>query len=168
MNLFHPKIKWLIISGLIVITIVSIYFALQQDQSSKKSYNSNTATSSESSQTQTLQVGDYLLPVEVAQTQAEIVRGLSYRQSLPESQGMYFFLPNRQVASFWMYEMRFPIDIIWIDNGVIVGIENEAPIPSGEDIPTFASPTEVTNVLEVNAGFAKRQGFEVGDKVTLL
>lgn len=81
---------------------------------------------------------------------------------------MYFELGERRQVTFWMKEMHFPLDIIWIDNGKIVGIEKNAPIPTSVNIPTFPSPTQVTNVLEVNAGFSDKNNLKTGDKVALI
>ena len=105
--------------------------------------------------------------VEIAKTEAELTQGLSNRKSIDQNSGMYFELGQRAVTSFWMKEMLFPLDIIWIDNGTIVGIEKNAPIPTSATIPTFHSPTEVTNVLEVNAGFSTQNKINPGDTIVL-
>lgn len=105
--------------------------------------------------------------VEIAKTEAELTQGLSNRAGIDQNSGMYFELGQRAVTSFWMKEMLFPLDIIWIDNGTIIGIEKNAPIPTSATIPTFHSPTAVTNVLEVNGGFSDKNGIKTGDKVEI-
>jgi len=64
-----------------------------------------------------------------------------------------------------MKEMKFSIDIIWIDNGKVVGFVENAPLPTDNEIPTFSSPSPVTHVLEVNAGFVNTHSLKVVDKV---
>jgi len=59
--------------------------------------------------------------------------------------------------------MQFPIDIIWITEGKIVGLEkNVSPQFSG----TLCSPQPVNFVLEVPGGFSDRHGIKVGDAVS--
>ena len=82
------------------------------------------------------------------------VRGLSGRESLKPDQGMLFVFERPDISGFWMKDMLFPLDIIWIDeNKKIVGInENVSP----ETFPNlFFSPKPVLYVLELNAGIAK-------------
>jgi uncharacterized membrane protein (UPF0127 family) len=115
-----------------------------------------------------LKIGNKSLEVEIADEPGEIEQGLSGRNSLGENTGMYFILPRRQISSFWMNEMNFPLDIIWIDQGRVVGIEKNAPTPQGDTIPSFTSSQEVTHVLEVNAGWSDKVNLQVGDSVSLL
>ncbi len=108
------------------------------------------------------------LTVELAQTPHELTLGLSNRDVLETGLGMYFVLPVRDYNSFWMKDMRFPLDIIWIDQGTIVGINKNCPIPQDENnVPTFRSPQKVTNVLEVNAGFSDQNNINSGDTINL-
>lgn len=108
------------------------------------------------------------LTVEVASYGQELSLGLSNRSTLEIGFGMYFELPVRDFSTFWMKDMRFPIDIIWIDRGVIVGIDKNCPVTKDpNNIPTFRSPKEVTNVLEVNAGFSEKNTVEIGNKIEI-
>ena len=108
------------------------------------------------------------LTVELAQSPKELELGLSRRAMMETGFGMYFVLPMRNISTFWMKDMRFPIDIIWIDEGKIVGIAKNSSIPKDQNnIPTFRSPQEVTNVLEVEAGFADKNNIKVGDTLIL-
>ena len=113
-----------------------------------------------------LTVGNTNIQVELADSAAEIEQGLSDREKLGENEGMYFVLLKKQIVEFWMKEMHFPLDIIWIDDGKIVGFVENAPVPSGGNTPTFTSPQPITNVLEVNAGFVKQRSIKKGDEVT--
>ncbi len=103
------------------------------------------------------------LKLEYAVTPAEQELGLSYRESLDEDAGMLFVYQEDVVPQFWMKEMRFPIDIVWLDeNFKIIGIEkNIAP----ETYPRTFSPAEpIRYVLELNAGKSAKLGWEIGDK----
>lgn len=116
-------------------------------------------------QLKNLKIGSKTIQVEVADSKNEIIQGLSGRKSLPQGQGMYFELERRQIAHFWMKDMNFPLDIIWIDEEKVAGFVENAPVPIGSDIPTFNSKVEVTKVLEVNAGFVKENNIKVGDRI---
>lgn len=103
--------------------------------------------------------------VEVADTIPTQAQGLSGRPGLPAGHGMLFVFASPQVQSFWMHDMQFSIDIIWIRGGRVVGIVERAPLPKGFDTPTFTSPEPVDMVLELAAGAAAEAGIRRGDKV---
>ncbi len=102
---------------------------------------------------------------EVADTVAEQVRGLSGRESLRENEGMLFVYQVPHQASFWMKNMGFAIDIIWLDaEKRIVGI---VPDVSPDTFPKmFSSPAPVQYVLEVPAGWADRHGLTLGSSIS--
>ncbi|HEY4694351.1 MAG TPA: DUF192 domain-containing protein [Candidatus Nanoarchaeia archaeon] len=111
-----------------------------------------------------VKIGSQSILVEIVESQEEVEKGLSNRDFLASNAGMLFNFPERAVKSFWMKDMKFPLDIIWIDEGKIVGIEENAPTPS-ETIPAFTSPQPVNKVLEVTAGFVEKNKVKIGDKV---
>lgn len=112
-----------------------------------------------------VQIGNKVFEVEIADTSIAQMRGLSGREPLDENQGMLFVFDKPSKQSFWMMGMKFPLDIIWISGDTIVGIEKNAPIPSGISIPIFYSPENVDKVLEINAGLADSKNIKVGDKL---
>jgi len=93
-------------------------------------------------------------------------RGLSNKTYLPEEKGMLFVFEKPDQYSFWMKEMNFSIDMVWIDEeGEVVFVkENAAP----ESYPMlFTPPKPALYVLEVNAGYARELGLTVGTKVDI-
>jgi uncharacterized membrane protein (UPF0127 family) len=102
------------------------------------------------------------LVVELVTTPEKQYLGLSHRPGLPEGRGMLFIFPTANVQTFCMRDMRFAIDIIWIDGGKVAGIH---PNLSPQDQGSFPSPVPVPLVLEVAAGFVHRHGIAVGDPV---
>jgi len=115
-------------------------------------------------------VGGISLDVEVADTNALRGRGLSYRDGLAPGTGMIFVYNEPQPLTFWMYEMRFCLDIIWISDGEIRGAaENACPEPDvpPDQLTIYASPEPVQYVLEVPAGWMKEHGFGVGTPVQI-
>lgn len=111
--------------------------------------------------------------VSLAKTPAQITKGLGGTTNLPHDHGMLFIFPNLdQMHVFWMKDMLIPIDIIWINDGAIVQIDEniQAPLNGTPDneLTKYPSFTPVDYVLEVNAGFSQEKGLKVGDTVDLL
>ncbi len=108
------------------------------------------------------------LDVEVATTSAEIVRGLSGRDSL-DLDGMLFVFPIPGKQNFWMKDMRFPLDLLWINNGKVIDILRNVPPPEpgtpDSQLKTYSSPGTVSHVLELPAGAASRLGVEVSSEI---
>lgn len=111
-----------------------------------------------------LKVGSTSINIEIASTPDERAHGLSGRESLDENTGMLFIFEEVGDHGFWMNEMKFGIDIIWIDEyGSVIGIE-KGVLP--ETYPAvFYPPLPVKYVLEVNAGQTEVWGVKIGDKV---
>jgi hypothetical protein len=77
---------------------------------------------------------------------------------------MLFLFEKPGTYRFWMKGMRFPIDIVWIRDDEVVGIEHNVPLPAA--IPqTYTPPVPVAVVLELPAGDAARRGIEIGSRV---
>ena len=116
-------------------------------------------------QTGTLVIsGRVTLTVELARTLAEHVRGLSGRPGLKLAHGMLFVYDRPQPVSIWMKDMRFPLDILWIQAGRIVKIEKRAP-PMAPVGPARIYTATADLVLEVASGFTDQHRIRVGDLV---
>ncbi len=105
----------------------------------------------------------------LSSTPEQIQLGLSYRSSIG-ADGMLFVFPQRHSPVFWMYEMRFPLDFIWIDGSSIVALHENvlSPQPGAqvEDITRVSPGLSVTSVLEVPAGFIRQEGIKIGNQVS--
>lgn len=114
----------------------------------------------------TVTIGTARILVDVATTTAAVRRGLSGRLRLEENRGMLFIFPVADIYRFWMPDMHFPIDIIWIHDGEVADISRNVSNDFDPANPRFYSPrTKSERVLEVNAGFAEKHGIEIGDPV---
>ena len=100
----------------------------------------------------------------VARTDTDRGLGLSGRDSLAADEGMLFIFPIDGPYGFWMKDMKFPIDIVWIDHGHIVkGVSQKV---SPETYPNlFFPPAPIRYVLELNSGSAERFGIASGTKL---
>ena len=97
------------------------------------------------------------IPVEVADTLKKRRLGLGKRTSLKKGWGMLFVFEKRKPHRFWMKDMQFPLDIIWLDNHRIVHIiHNAKPVNSRDEPEIMTSPVPVNFVLEIAAGRAAK------------
>ena len=114
-------------------------------------------------------IDDKEILVDVAKTAEEKARGLSGRLKLNENEGMLFIFDQKSQPPFWMFDMNFPLDIIWISDDVIVDIDKNVPIPKPNtpdyQLPLYTPEKPINYVLEVNAGFCEKNSIEVGDSV---
>ena len=106
------------------------------------------------------------IAIEIADEPEEIIKGLGGRDELDANSGMLFIFPNPITPSFWMKDMQFPIDVVWIDENLeIIAITPSLPVESFPD--SVSPPGPVKYVLEVNAGYSAYSGWLAGDKVEL-
>jgi len=107
--------------------------------------------------------GVQVFSVEVMRTDEERARGLMFRKSLPDGQGMLFDFNPEQNVSMWMKNTLIPLDMIFIrSDGQILRIAENTQVESERIIP---SGGPVRGVLEVIAGTAKKLGIRAGDRV---
>lgn len=114
----------------------------------------------------TLIVGQQRVRVRVPQTEAASEQGLSGVTSLTDEEGMYWEFQELGRPNFWMKDMLIPLDFLWIRDGVVQQITPNVPAPKNGNLPIYQPTADVTNVLEVPAGFAERHGIKVGTGVT--
>ena len=105
--------------------------------------------------------------MEVADTPESRQQGLSGRDPIG-SDGMVFVFDSAAQHGFWMKDMKFALDFLWIKEGKIVEINRNIPppTPSGQ-IPTVYPTQKVDSVIEVVAGFIDQHQIEVGDAVEI-
>ena len=116
-----------------------------------------------------VRIGDRaVVTVEVAHTETEKVRGLSGRDGLAPGRGMLFVYQAPARPLIWMQGMRFPLDILFIQDGRVVDLVKGANPPAPGATPEVFAPREkVQYVLEVPAGFADRYGVVLSDPVKI-
>ncbi|MEA3450085.1 MAG: DUF192 domain-containing protein [Patescibacteria group bacterium] len=114
-----------------------------------------------------VKINKTVIAVEVADSPGEQYRGLSNRKSLNKHQGMLFVFNNQIQRVFVMREMNFPLDILWIKDGEIVKISENLPPEGKNPENSYGSEYEVNHVLELNAGFSRKNKIETGDKIEI-
>ena len=104
--------------------------------------------------------------VEIADDDAERAQGLMNRKSLGEERGMLFVFPDEEIRSFWMRDTLIPLSIAYIDSeGRIIDLQDMKALD--DEPPSYVSAEPAQYALEVNRGFFKERGVEVGDTVEL-
>ena len=113
----------------------------------------------------TITIKGHRWQIEVADELVEQERGLSGRLRLPPDNGMLFIYSQPAKYGFWMKDMKFALDLIWIKNNQIISI-NEKITP--ETYPAFFyAPEAVDMVLEINAGDVEKFNIKAGDYVKI-
>lgn len=116
----------------------------------------------------TITIANHQIVAPVALSASDQRRGLSGVTTLADDEGMLFVYPTPRLVTFWMHEMLIPIDIIWIREGVVVGLVENAPPPDPGQVPAvFSSPEAITEVLEIQSGLSARLGLSTGTVVQI-
>lgn len=126
---------------------------------------SERAPASEEWPTAEVTVGMHRVQVEVADDATRRARGLSGRRSLAEGHGVLFPYASADRYGFWMFDMHFDIDIVWIRDGRIVDVTHRAVHDPPGELPIYRPRVPADLVLEVPAGTADRLGWAPGHSV---
>jgi len=120
----------------------------------------------------TIMIDDIELTVQLADTEHRRADGLMFQEELPYDEGMLFVFDDSKKRTFWMGNMEFSLDIIWIDSQRnVVHIDNN--VPPCETTETKACPRydsggkDVKYVLEVTAGFVDEFNITEDSKIEL-
>jgi uncharacterized membrane protein (UPF0127 family) len=118
-------------------------------------------------------IGDARFSVEVVDTPGQRAQGLSGRPALKQGTGMLFIFDAEGAYGFWMKEMQFPLDLVWIDSecsvvDLTLGAPPPAPGQTQSDLPTYTPNAPVLYVLEINAGEAEAAGIAPGQRLALV
>ena len=147
--------KKIFIFGIVIfITVISIIF-IQKSAAKAK--------------TKTITIVNHRFTVETADTDEKRSQGLSNRDRLGQNEGMLFIFPTPSYYKFWMKDMKFPLDFIWIDKDTIIDLSENvlAPKSTDEKLTTFTAKYPFDRVIEVNAGVIKSLNIKIGDRVLL-
>ena len=116
--------------------------------------------------TATLVSGSYEYTLEIVASKAAQAKGLGGRENLAQDRGMLFVFEKPATQCFWMKDMQFPIDIIWLDNAKKV--TSVVPNVSPDSYPMqYCGDATTKYGIELKAGEAKRAGLSIGKQVSL-
>jgi uncharacterized membrane protein (UPF0127 family) len=132
---------------LIILAVTTGYFVFQQRTSNR------------------INIDGVVLSIDLATTQTEQRQGLSGRDSMPPDHGMLFVFQSEDYWSFWMFEMKFPLDMIWFNSSrQAVFFEQNLPPCGPTSCQVFTPTVKAMYVLEVNAGFIAAHRISLGDQ----
>jgi uncharacterized protein len=98
------------------------------------------------------------------------MRGMMFRESLAKDRGMLFVHSKEGNVPYWMYQVRIPLDIIWMDrNRKIVEISANTPActsKSSRDCPSYGGHEKARYVLELAGGGAALYSLKVGETLS--
>ena len=103
----------------------------------------------------------------LATTSKDQETGLSKFNKIGKDQGMLFIFQTADYYSFWMRDMHFPIDIIFINKNKIVDIFKKAPVIKNGKLPIYTTHTKADKVLEINSGLSDEYKIKIGDKINI-
>lgn len=112
-------------------------------------------------------VGGEIIELEVAETPEQQAIGLMYRSHLPKNRGMLFPFSPARVARFWMKNTLIPLDIIFLEDGVIKAIFANVSPCQVDPCPVYGPSFPINQVIEIPAGRAKELGLSQGDEIIL-
>ncbi len=162
--------KRIIFIAIILVIISLTFLVVNAKKNSTKSGNSSSPVPTPV--IKQIKINDTDVKVTVANTEELRTKGLTGLDSLPQKEGMLFVFESKNIIpSFWMKGMKFPLDFIWIKDGVVSQLDANIPYPSSDTmdngIKVYIPNSSVDYVIEVNAGFSAVNNIKVGDKVYL-
>ena len=108
------------------------------------------------------------ISIEYAITPEERSTGLMYRNSLGKNAGMLFVFEQDKMPNFWMKNVKFPLDFVWIDGEKrIVDFTENVPVCT-DYCPGYSPKSNILYVLEVNKGFVAENMLKTGQKADFL
>ena len=113
--------------------------------------------------TKTVVINDQSFLAEVVETEDARQKGLGFRAGLCQECAMLFQFPHAGRYNFWMKDMKFGLDLLWISEGKIVQIEKNI---KSDFLGVLRASFDVDYVLEINSGSVDEFNFKVGDAVS--
>lgn len=111
-----------------------------------------------------MQIGTQTYELEIANTDADRQKGLMDRETLPTGRGMIFVFAKEAPRSFWMKNVVFPLDIIFLDaTGRVVDVKRMLPL----DLRSVSSARPAKYAIELAAGQASASGVKIGDVLVI-
>ena len=111
---------------------------------------------------------EHCFKLELAVTSEERTKGLMFRESLGDNEGMLFIFPEEELHSFWMKNTLISLDIIWLDkDGKAVFISKNTQPCQETHCLTINPYQKAKYVLEIKGGMSDKIGLEEGDKVNI-
>jgi hypothetical protein len=142
----NKKISFFLVSAFLLLIVVVLFFIFL-NWSKKES---------------SVYISGKQLTVEIADNPSERYLGLSSRKNLLEDHGLLFIFSDYAKRRFVMRDMNFPLDIIFIKDGVVKEIKADCPPEGNNPLVIYESKDDINMVLEVPASYAKKNNIVIG------
>lgn len=154
-----------------ILLVILIFGGLYYYSLSTKDGDINSPFLSQPRSSSTLVINSNTLKVEVADEDSERKKGLGGRVSLGTDEGMLFVYERAGIHTFWMKDVSFPLDFIWINGSTVVDITENVPPPTigqtDNELARYSTLKENDKILEINAGTVQRLNIKIGDTIVL-
>jgi uncharacterized protein len=162
------KAKKLVFILLITSTLILIYFLSQNILTSQDKQKIRTNTINNTGQKKDiLIINQCQFEIEYARTEEEKSQGLSGKKQLANNTGMLFVYEQPGFYGFWMKDMNFPLDFVWILDNKVVDISKNVQPPKNSYIPKVMPKNKVNKVLEINAGKIDKCDIKIKNEVII-
>jgi uncharacterized membrane protein (UPF0127 family) len=107
-----------------------------------------------------------VIRAEVEVDSTDMQKGMMFRDSLPRGRGMLFIHDKPGLYPYWMYQVRIPLDMLWMDaSHRIVEVSADTPPckTKASDCANYGGHRQAQFVLELGGGEARRLGVREGD-----
>ncbi len=107
-----------------------------------------------------------VIRAEVEVDSTDMQKGMMFRDSLPRGRGMLFIHDKPGLYPYWMYQVRIPLDMLWMDaSHRIVEVSADTPPckTKASECPKYGGHQQAQYVLELGGGEARRLGVREGD-----
>lgn len=162
-----------IISLITVIALIGVFWWLYSGKSAQISLHSQLQSVSDRA-LEDFQLANQPLRLEVVNSPASITQGLSGREQVV-ADGMVFVMPSdmsQRLPTFWMKDMLFNLDFVWVNDGVVVALTPNVASPSAEvrdqDLPVISPDHLADLVIELPVGTIESYRIQVGDQLKLV
>jgi uncharacterized membrane protein (UPF0127 family) len=113
------------------------------------------------------EINGHVFSLYLAETPEEQSVGLAKYKKIDTNQGMLFLFNKSDYYSFWMKNMQFPIDIIFVNGNKVVDIFQNVPVSLNGELPIYTTKTKADKVLEINASLAKKYDIKIGSEIKI-
>lgn len=138
----------------IVLNVLSVIFLITMTLHSENASKLPTTTVIVSDQVK--------VEAELAYTDESRMRGLMFREFLAPDAGMLFVFSVVEPQGFWMKNTKIPLDLIWLNERKEIVYFVTAEPCKKDPCPSYQPMQKAKYVLEVNAGFVKKNGLKLG------
>ncbi len=157
--IYNISVKKNILILVIFVAVISLYLFLKPVMAPSRFFNAEQKVNISQ-----VEIAGKNIKVELANTDTTRELGLSGHKPLADDEGMLFIFDKPGIYPFWMKDMLFPIDIVWISSSFKVIYVGKNLQPSSYP-QTFGPNENSMYVLEVNSNFSEKNNLKIGDEV---